>query len=394
MIEAIWNSLPAKVTRCLNWIHELPLRIFIPSALLFIILKNGIWVIPNIEVLRSMASDITRNMLVNDVRGQYLYSSFFGLALAWITGAYRTTTAFAAMHFSAFIAGTIGLSIFIDRRHGQSVVKLFLIALACAPISNVILNWLGISDVFTYLFGTIIAISESVPILFLATMFLGVSHMEQGIVIAVIVITKIALIDDAHSKSRLLRILAVATGIVSAKIFFVAYFSAMNFNLTFSRAAFATPAFAYLFLSGFLRNISVTVYAFYSAAWVLVGFFINFALRSHNKRFLAFTIFANITAAATSAMVYDSTRDFTLIVWPAFVAALIYVDRKADREELRKATLLAFAACLILPKIIVWAGKMQSSALFYDFLFVAEKITRKSLIAPLDYIHIAWPFAY
>ncbi|MBR8457151.1 hypothetical protein KDW07_08275 [Burkholderia dolosa] len=394
MIEAIWNSLPAKVTRCLNRIHALPLRIFIPSALLFIILKNGIWVIPNIEILRSMASDITRNVLIDDAGGQYLYSSFFGLALAWITGAYRTTAAFAAMHFSAFIVGTIGLSLFIKRHYGQYVVKLFLIALACAPISNVILNWLGISDVFTYIFGTIIVISESVPILFFATLFLGMSHMEQGIVIAVIVIAKIALTDDTDTRARFFRILAVATGIVSAKIFFVVYFSTMNFNLTFSRAAFATPAFAYLFISGFLRNLSVTVYAFYSTAWILAAFCINFALKSRNKRFLAFILFANITAAATSAMVFDSTRDFTLIVWPAFVAALVYADRNADREELRKATLLAFTACMIFPKIIVWAGKMQSSALFYDFLFIAEKITHKSLIAPLDYIHIAWPFAY
>ena len=394
MIEAIWNALPAKVTRGLLWIYDLPLRIFIPCALMFMLIQNGIWVIPNIEVLRSMSSDITRNMLLNDVRGQYLYSSFFGLALGWVTGAYRSTTSFAAMHFAAFIIGTVGLTVFIKHRYGNSLAKVFLIALSCAPISNVILTWLGISDVFTYIFGTILAVSVSIPALLIASFLLGIAHMEQGAVIALIMMFKIGLVDGAPLKERMLRISAVAIGIVGAKAFFIIYFGTLHFNLTFTRAAFATPAFAYLFIAGFLRNLSVTVYAFYGAAWILVAFSMTLALNLRDKRYLSFLFIANVMAAATSAMVYDSTRDFTLIVWPAFVAVLIYISRKADAVHLAHAALVAFGCNLIFPKIIVWAGKMQSSALFYDFLFVAEKISHKNLIAPLDYIHIAWPFAY
>jgi hypothetical protein len=394
MIEAIWSSLPPRVTRILERIHGVPLRVFIPCALLFMILQNGIWVIPNIEVLRTMSSDITRNMLVNDVRGQYLYSSFFGLALGWLTGLHRTTTTFAAMHFAAFVMCTLGLTWFINRRFGAPAVKLFLIALSCAPLSNIVLNWLGISDVFTYIFGTLIVLTVNLPVLFAVTFLLGISHMEQGAVIALIVIAKIAMIDDADLRSRLRRIGAVILGIVSAKLFFVCYFHAMQFNLTFTRAAFATPEFAYLFLVGFFRNLPVTVYAFYSTAWVLLGFSFAFALKSGDKRFFYFMLLANGIAAATSAMVYDSTRDFTLIAWPAFVASLLRLHVKADVEQLKKATLLAFGASLILPKIIVWAGKMQSSAILYDILFLIEKVTGKNLIAPLDYIHIAWPFAF
>jgi hypothetical protein len=256
------------------------------------------------------------------------------------------------------------------------------------------LNWLGISDVFTYIFGTIIVLTANIPMLVCATFLLGLSHMEQGAVIALIVIAKIFLLDDAERAVRLQRIGAVVLGIVGAKIFFFAYFNTMHFNLTFTRAAFATPEFAYLFLVGFFRNLPVTVYAFYSTAWVLVAFSFALALKSGDRRFLYFMLIANAIAAATSAMVYDSTRDFTLIVWPAFVASLLHINIKADAEQFKKATMLAFGASVLFPKIIVWAGKMQSSAILYDVLFVLEKITGKNLIAPLDYIHIAWPFAY
>jgi len=394
MIDEIWNSLPAKITRNLSRIYDLPLRYFIPGALILMIFQNGIWVIPNIEVLRSMSSDITKNMLLSDIHGQYLYSSFLGLALAWITDSYRSTFAFAAMHFVALIVGTTGLSLFIRSRHGNSSAKLFLIALLSAPISNILLNWLGISDVFTYIFGTILAVSGSIPVLFLASVLLGVSHMEQGTIIALILIAKLAIVDEIPTGAKVTRIFAIAGGIAVAKIFFTVYFNAFHFNLTFTRAAFATPHFAYLFISGFLRNFSVTIYAFYSAAWILVAFTISQAINSKEKRFIIFLVIANLIAATTSAMVYDSTRDFSLIIWPSFIAALIYVSKNAGDEHLKKASILTFVASLLLPKIIIWEGKLQSSAFFYDILYVLEKITHKSLIEPLNYIHIGWPFAW
>jgi hypothetical protein len=394
MIEAIWNTLPPKVTWVLNRIHDARLRVFIPCALLLMILQNGIWVIPNIEILRKMSSDITRNMLVENVEAQYLYTSFLGLALGWISGLYRTTAAFAAMHFAAFIVGTVGLTWIINRHYGTSVVKLILVGLFCAPLSNILLNWLGISDVFTYIFGTLIVLTTSLPLLFVSSFLLGISHMEQGSVIALIVITKISMIDDADRPIKILRIGAVALGIVSAKIFFLAYFQNMHFNLTFTRASFATPEFAYLFLVGFFRNLPVTVYAFYSTAWILVTFSFAFALKSGDKRLFYFMLITNAIAAAISALVYDSTRVFTLIVWPAFVASLLRMHLKADVVKLKKATMFAFGVGIIFPKIIVWAGKMQSSAILYDILFIIEILTHKGLIYRLKDIHIDWPFAY
>src|ERR1039457_4954621 len=77
-------------TRVGYYLFSLPFGRFCTLVFMLILLLNGVWVIPIIGIRRDMSNNLTRNTLIHLPTAQYLYTSFLGLALGYVTGASKS----------------------------------------------------------------------------------------------------------------------------------------------------------------------------------------------------------------------------------------------------------------------------------------------------------------
>ena len=78
-------------------------------------------------------------------------------------------------------------------------------------------------------------------------------------------------------------------------------------------------------------------------------------------------------AMAILCVVLDSTRIFALLSWPLVLLLLPgMIEEGARRDELRKTFLACAMAAVVFPPLMVWSGKVFSSA---NFVFADRLIT-------------------
>jgi hypothetical protein len=73
---------------------------------------------------------------------------------------------------------------------------------------------------------------------------------------------------------------------------------------------------------------------------------------------------------AIAIIVLDTTRNFTLIIWPSVVIMCIVAAKNELMAFDNMKSLISFVFLLniLVPKLIVWEGKIHSSAIYYDLL--------------------------
>jgi hypothetical protein len=73
---------------------------------------------------------------------------------------------------------------------------------------------------------------------------------------------------------------------------------------------------------------------------------------------------------AVAIIVLDTTRNFTLIIWPSVVIMCIVAVKNELLllDDMKSLITFVFLLNILVPKLIVWEGKIHSSAMYYDFL--------------------------
>lgn len=392
MTDAIWNSFPQRLRLFLERFYSMPFGLFLLMALAIMILQNGIWVVPNIDAQRLIASDMTQNMLVSQPKAQYLYSSPLGFFLGWTTGAYRSIRAFAGLHFAVFLSGFLVLAYWLRHRYSDDLARSVVLALICVPLSNVLLTWLGMSDVFTFAFGSALALAQSVPALLLAAFLLGLSHFEQGILIALLMLSKIWLLKAPDDRPQFPRAIAILAGIAGAKILMLAYFSILHFNLECDRISYAMSTPLLVFLAGYFRNLVATLFSFHNAYWFAIFAIVAASRRESDSRLLWFLGLTHLIAASVPMVVHDATRVFALLTWPSILATLIYVSQRPWQCGMRQFTLIAVSLSFLLPKLIVWEGQLHATASLYDLFSLLRALGIYDAFAALAPFGAQTPF--
>jgi len=373
-----------------RWVHRLEARLqAIPfgqfTSLIFalIVLQNGLWVIPNVETLRLLSTDLSRNMLENRPGETYLYSSFLGLALAHFAQASQTLFRFVFFHFLCLCVSYLALAWALKRKYGEAVARLVLLAFATLPLSNILCNWLGISDVFVFLFGTGLVICDSLILLAVFSFLLGLAHGEQALLIT----AGVGFVGGAlrHSQkqttSEIRKTLVMIGSALGAKLALNGYFASHGFHLQTTRFNYVFKALIVV-LEDFARNFQAEIFSLYHVGWLFLVP-ISFLLWKRDRiSFWALTL-SQMAYLGVTMLVLDETRDFALLSWPLVVLLLTEgVQTKRFRlEELSRLLLPAFFLSLVLPKLIVWEGRIHSTAIFYDFVFLLDRMGLTHLIS-------------
>jgi hypothetical protein len=317
-----------------------------------------------------MSQNVTINVLPPDL--QYLYTSFLGLALGWLTGASKSHNAFLGLHLLALTLGYFILAFQIRKKFGDDIARIVILAFASIPLCNVLTTWLGTSDVYIYIFGTALAIASQPILILIFSFLLGISHFEQScFIVLLLVIWRITLSDTLRNtkKNTAIICLTMLSGVILSKLSLNKYFGTLGFNLVSSRISYVMEFPFKTFIENYFRNIGVTLFSFQNVFWIFIIAMCS-EIWKKNLRFTLCIIISHAIVMAVAIIVLDTTRNFTLMIWPSIVIMCIIAAQSdlLSMKDMKNIITFVFLLNILVPKLIVWEGKIHSSVVFYDLL--------------------------
>jgi hypothetical protein len=82
-----------------------------------------------------------------------------------------------------------------------------------------------------------------------------------------------------------------------------------------------------------------------------------------------------LEAGAVTVFVLDQTRVAALLTWPLLVGAVIVAARDIDgRELLKKLAVACFLLGMIVPRVIVWEGRVHTSSASFTAMLVTDTL--------------------
>ena len=357
-----------------RYLFSLPFGKFCLFIYAFVFIQNGVWSVPNVETVRKMSQHLTENVLTPDI--QYLYSSFFGLFLGYVTGASKSHNAFLGIHLLSLTIGFFVLAYQIRKKYGDDLARIVILAFAAVPLCNVLTTWLGTSDVFVYIFGTALTIVGQPLLALLFSFLLGLSHFEQSCFIVLILVFWRTVLVDSLEVTRgktMLICLSMISGVILAKLSLTSYFSLLDFNLVSNRISFAREFPLKTFMDNYFRNAGVTLFSFQNVFWIFVLALCLEAWKNY-LRFFICIIATHALLMTVSMIVLDTTRNFTLMAWPSIILMCVIAEKKVllPMDDMKSLITTVFLLNLIIPKLIVWEGKIHSSVTYFNFLKIIK----------------------
>lgn len=348
-----------------------PWAVFL-AVLAILVIEQGLWVAPNVGTLLDIARDVFANPLLDRPRAQYQLWSFLGPSLAYALGLNQGVLAFAALHLAVLWLGLAALYAGIGRSRGDFAARAFLIAFASLPLANVLFTWLGFPDVFTFVLSSAAVLAVRRPLVLLPLGFLlGVDHFEQGGLIAA-ALTLLWWSDPRTGRSVALRAgAALAIGLLAGRGALAWHFAAHDMMVTHTRADWWTPGALGRLFRAALSNPLAFLFSTYNVGWL--GILAVAASARRGARFWVW-VAANAVFLVVAFLNFDSTRVFTLLSWPLVLWLVLAIAAEPRWRAPARRVLTAVAVLgVLVPRIIVWEGRLHASTSFYTAWLLIDR---------------------
>lgn len=377
----------------------MPFAAFVILVAIVAILENGVWVRPGVGFLQDMAAQPFENVLRDQPLKHYLYTSYLGIVIAHVVGAYRNVLAYAGLHLAEMAVLGAAALFWLRSAHGDRVARFAGVLFVCTPISTVLLTWLGIGDPLVLGLASLLVLARKSLLVFALSLLLGLSHLEQGFVIVALCGIGPAVFSlfsatpgtlSAGSETRFCpssaspppartRVAAMVLGLACAAVVLNAIFWLNDFNLQEDRISYFWRRGGNEFIQKIMVHPWATLYSLHAVAWPgVIGAAILFFHRSR-KAFVWF-VAANVLCIGIVLCVFDVTRVFSLIAWPVLLVALIELKPLVDaapKQRVEVILALALVLSAVVPKVMVWNGGVHSTVRKYDVKLLKGEIDPK-----------------
>jgi len=367
------------ITRFKDFLWRLPWGVFLLILLAFLVLKNGLWVAPGIETIRAISLDLHHNPVAHEPRAQFLMYSYFGPLLAHLLHANGTTQQFVLMHFLFWLVGTVAILYRVREKFGDDLGRLAGLALVGLPVTTTCLVWLGKSDGFVFVCSSLLFLTASSPVAFVAGIILGLANFEQGVFIVLFLLIPACLIKRPAVLSVRLLLFGLA-GLAVGEGLMLGWFHYNHFDLNSGRLYYMLSEGAGGFAHQLAFHFGVLALSLFGAFWPYLIFRLEAARETDRQLFTGAAI-GLAGAAALLCVVMDSTRVFALLTWPIFLLLLPgLLDEGARRAELKKIFLACALAAVVFPPLMVAPDRLFSSA---NYVFGERVITAVETSQPV-----------
>jgi len=362
-------------------LSEMPLWQLIAWMWLFALLQNGLWVRPNIDSLQHMASDPYHNMVLDIPARQYLYTSYLGVLIAHYLNAYHTVLSFAGLHVAELLIGWTAVVYLLRKKVGEAPARLATVFFIIAPISNILLTWLGVGDNLMVILSSLLVLLPGPGWTFALAFLLGLAHTEQAGVMAGMMLlgmlSGVSCLQAGNRRKTIVRGLLLSLGVLFAHVLLQTLFSRNQFNLQETRFSFFWNRSTADFLGKFFRDPTATFFSLYLIAWMPVLILLRHWW--NNQRSKAWwLLMVHAMALVITMLVYDVTRVFAILSWPIIFIALVECGKEGTLGKYSNRLYRWAVVCVILsfvvPKIVVWDGMVHTGVRMHSILLALGKI--------------------
>jgi hypothetical protein len=392
-----FDVLSRRLEQVTAWLFGMRFGRFVALVLGLAVLRNGLWFVPNVDLVRQISLDPTTcpELIRTFPPVQYLMSSYLGPLLAWLLRANGDYLVFALLHLALFLALFPVVLWQARRKFGDPFARCLGIAFAVLPVSTTVFTWLGNSDTFTVLLGSAVFLCESVVVLLPAGFLLGVNHFEQGVLIVLLTALSQWFIAGPVPLSPRKRVAWVwaALGLALGKAALSRWFAAHHFPLAAGRLEWVMATGLSHFATMFVVNLLPLLFSLFNVFWAAVLLLGLVIAGKYPRRLMELAVLCGL-ALATAALTYDATRVFALLCWPvvlAFLLLALHVD-PAPHAGTRKLMTAVLASGLVVPPLMVWAGNIHSGVLAHTLRLACATLANGLRLPEGETFQPGYPF--
>ena len=345
------------------------------------ILTQGVWMVPNLDVVYLMARDVTRDPYPGSIM-QFLFSSYLMPLLAYGVGLNKSPAQYFVLCSLVLLIGlALGFGS-LRRRFGDETARTVMLLFGATPLINVLLTWIGYGDPLTVALPMLLLALPSPVLRLVISFLLAIAHFEQGVVIVAAICALLPFVDaDQTPHRRWLSVAVMIAGLALGRIAMELYFQMHHFRIENTRSTLVFAKVGVLrFLSDTARYPLVLLFSVMNVTWLAWLLIVVGSWRGDRRLFFVLVIGLGLCLGAT-VVTLDQTRVASILTWPLVVGAVIVAARDSDgRALLKKLAVACFLLGLVVPRVIVWEGKIHTSSASFTAMLIADTLGLTSFI--------------
>jgi len=329
----------------------LPALGVVVGILVLVVWRSGPGKVPNVEGFEGIARfwplypvEPVQAYVLRQALGQALYR-----ALGW-----EGTGHYLLLHLIALAVGAAVLAAWLLRRLGLQRGTIAICLLLVAPITVVLLEWVGMYDAFSVLVWVVLICTlRGNPVLQLAAGLLGGLQNFEQFTVSVVVLALLPELLRSHGLR--LRLVPVAIGTVLGKVALELYLSSAG-AVDGSRASFLENSdMQHLVLSTFALLAPVVVWSVLSGLWLPVSRVLVEAWPTWTRSLRVRTALAAAVVLGVGVIGADHTRVMTLVSFPVVVLICMTLARR-EEDVLTWVRRRETVLLLMIPVVVVYSG--------------------------------------
>lgn len=341
------------------------------------LLKTGIWAMPNLFVSQSIAQDPYTNPF-RDPMYDYMCWSWLAPYLAWVIGATGTNSFFLfhlffSMSFTALFLSLI-FKVLPDRESRTSLV-----IFAALPVSATAYYWVGMDSLTLFLMALALW-TRKVPVLaLLVGIGIGMQHFEQGFVGAGAILVALFLgrVFDEESEYPLKWAAFLLAGVIVGKITLGCIFQNYGVQVNAGRAYYLLQTWP-VFLTNFLTKPHVMLWSVLGLGWVA-------ALKYAEKGRRSFVFFIPLAFLLLLLPISDDETRVLANTSFMLVSVCWLLNGKFIAQISGQIASWILLLWVLVPWSWVWQGRSMWSAFPYDMIYLFQKMLGLFPKVPVDY---------
>ena len=317
------------------------------AALAVALVHNRLWATPNLAFFTAISKNLGHNPFGHGFDGDYLLTNLTGPTLARVLGQ-TDPHQYARLHLALLLVGMVAVVVGAFRRFGYSVARLLCVLIAASPALTVTMEWLGQPDAITLPLALGVVIARRRTVAFALAVLVGLTHAEQGVIIALVATAVRLVVDDDLDANPIrhrvsIELAALLGGVIVGRGITELYLRLNDIVITTPRTSFLD-----LGVSGFvdhhLKSHGVIVYALWGPLWIGIAVAAVRFVRSgaswapELRRDWTLLGTAALADVVPMLITLDETRVYSLTTAPLLVGAAVLSRRTLDQTDTARLT--------------------------------------------------------
>lgn len=324
-------------------------------------LIHGLSPTPNFGQLFQITQDITTSQL--EPKHHWLEQSFLFPVVAYLSGFnYSIEGYFVFLTINIFLT-LAGIGLLLAKMFSGEKAAFLTMVLMSSSATITLSYWIGYSDPFTLLYGTILVLvihhaNQSIAfigLLAVVSFFAAIAHFAQTIIVLALVL----LVSPSLSKNKLFIAGLSLLGLSIGQFVLQLYFDQHNF-IGMSRLEYLVTYDVVEAIKSFNANRIDFMISIFRFGWPIIFYYLYIADQVLRLRFLiAFSIVLLISTVA-----FDHSRVASILAWPLLLSASNSAyDSFPKKTWVGPIAALLVCLSLLYPANHVWEDKSHSSPL-------------------------------